>query len=318
MARGYDPVREETHWTLICDGITLGLLTAAQWYAAAQQLSDPATAVHYPLMGWVILIMALGLPTYLIINRIASFRRFRKRWASTLHLREMARTGIAPLYSPPSQEPLSITLPYTLRLHLNKGFFKSHRFKLLKGVVPIVVLVLLGLALKIGISTWWGFLAILLVPMLVDPAGFISLLVQESWHSPTLILDDESITAHYWGDRVTMRWDAAQYFTLIGQERAFELSDGTNTIRWLDISAGANHPYVPAMDLTQYTALMQTLPHWICTRTGLPLYDLRSQQEGSASNASIDISQTYTSIPTERDSSSADQNELPHEQPQKE
>lgn len=277
MSRGYDPVREETHWTLICDGITLGLLTAAQWYATAQQLSDPAMAVRYPLMVWVMLILALGLPTYLIIDRIASFRRFRKSRARTAHLREMALTGIAPLYEPPSQEPLPITLPYTVRVHLSKLFFKGQRFKLLLEIVPIVLLVLLGFAMKIGIFTQWSFLAIMLAPLLLDPARFISMLLQESWHSPTLILDDERITARYWGDRVTMRWDDVRCFMLINQERTFELSDGANTIRWSDISAKANHPYVPAMEPGQYTALMQALPHWICTRTGLSLYDLRNQ-----------------------------------------
>lgn len=272
MIRGYDPVREETHWTLICEGIALGLLTAAIWFEAAQSLFDPETMIQQHTLVVIELVFILAFPTYQIISWITSFLSRRRITAWTLYFRQKALEDTASLCPPPSQDPLPITLPYTLHVRIGKGFLKQHSFELIVNIVLLAIL--FSITLNLSFTEQLRSISVLFVPFLLPLTGIISKLVASRSSTPMLTLTDDSITARYLADRITMRWDDVRYFMRIDQEQTFELSDDTNTIRWSDISARPNNPYVPAMEPTQYAALMQTLPHWICTRTGLPLYDV--------------------------------------------
>jgi hypothetical protein len=164
-------------------------------------------------------------------------------------------------------------------MHIGKGLLKSYANTITK------VLILVGFIAFVtseNLSIQWRITAPMLVPLLLPSALFVWTLVQAGWGAPTLTLNDESITAHYWGDCVRMRWADVRFFAITGKSGqgrnvAFELSDGEHIIRWLDVSTTERaDTYVPAMEPALYTTLMQTLPHWICTRTDRPLYDLRT------------------------------------------
>lgn len=280
MLRGYDPVREEAHWTLICSGLTLGLATTAICFVAAQTPGDPEAMIRgffsmplYNVISLLFLILAL-------VFWIISFSGHSRRIARTSHLRQKALTGTAPLCTPPSQEALPITLPYTIRMQIGPDFLKRCRSIAILWGISIISPFLIYRNLPLTENLY--FTALRLILFLVTPAWLISSLVTSRYAAPRLTIDENTITAHYLGESVTMRWEGVRCFMLLDQNKpgsawAFELSDGSNVIRWVDLSAKANNPYAPRMHPSQYSALMQTLPHWICTRTGLPLYNLRSQ-----------------------------------------
>jgi len=282
MLRGYDPTREMEHGLLICTGIIYGLVITAELYNATQQSGPEAVASNYLSLG-LGLFLQFGISAVLLFGWVSSYRGFRTRRARMLQLRKMALMGNAPLCSLSSQAPLPLSLPYTVRMRISKKFLATHGISLFI-CIAFIVGIFLSISRYYDLIEQLGFVASVLPTLLLIPVKFITTLVEARWETPKLTLNDEGITAHYWCDRVIVRWEEVCFFAITGQGTPgsawiFELSDGQNTIRWADVSSVVVvKPYIPVMEPAQYAALIQALPRWICARTGLPLYDLYSRK----------------------------------------
>ncbi|HLZ61008.1 MAG TPA: hypothetical protein VKR06_29000 [Ktedonosporobacter sp.] len=225
------------------------------------------------------------LPLVLLLLQIFPLLSSRKTQARSLRLRITALTGTAPIYPLP-QAPVSlpVTLPYTIRMRIGWE-------PLVRPAIFIVVLgPIFGFIFLVnggGLAGVLPSLKLLIATPLIFVVSPLISLAQARWQTPRLTLNDESITARYGYDRVTMRWADVHFFAITSgvfagnaggaSSATFELSDGEHVIRWLYTSTRIKlENYIPSMKQEEYVALMDTLPSWICSRTGQPLRDLRA------------------------------------------
>jgi hypothetical protein len=279
MASGYDPLREEAHWRIINFGIALGLVVVASLYKNIQDLPALDVVDGYPNFIQLFLLSAFCF-VVLLGGEIVYLRSFRKARADILPQRASALAGTARIFPLPQLEvaSLPVSLPYTIRIR--PGF----RLLLPSSVGIIGSFVLLGFFFFSmpfqGVSVLLRQIPSAYFYLLIFFPSLVNVLTQFRWIAPTLILDEESITARYGGDSVTMRWADVCSFAIIGQNNyqlIYELSDGRHVIRWLDVFTTRHvKTHDRAMKREDYLAQMSALPPWICARTELPLYDLRT------------------------------------------
>lgn len=278
MERGYDPLREEVHWTLISSSIASALWIAAFLYGTTQDLP----ALSYTADSLWGFLLPIGLAVVVLPGAdVAIFLILRHARARILPLRTSALTGTAPISLSPQPEvaPLPVTLPHTIHMHINKGFL------LWPAIIIAISLVFFSFvffsSLPEGASMQFRLISSMISYPLIPLLSPIITLFQSRWTAPMLTLDEESVTARYGGDSVTIRWADVRSFAIMGKNKpdsqvVFELSDGRHIIRWLDaFTVRRAKTYVPNMKREDYTALLQALPPWICARTGQPLRDLR-------------------------------------------
>jgi len=276
MEYGYDPLREEIHWTAISNVIASILWIAVVLYSTTQDLPDLIDAPD----SWSPLLpvgLAVVLPGFFLTNFLLSHRA----QARIRPLRASALTGDAPISLAPQPEApqLPVELPYTVRMRINKRLLIS------SGIIIGLYLAFFTLVFFSSQSEGLAAQLRLISSVLYFPLLFllspIITLTQYRWVVPMLTFDEESITARYGDDSITMRWIDVCSFTIMGKNKpgsptVFELSDGRHIIRWIDIYTVRSRPYDPAIKPEDYRALMQALPFWICSKTGQPLRDLRT------------------------------------------
>ncbi len=297
LLRGYDPLREIYHWSTIILALAGELLlftfALGPFYNNLNMFDSESWSL--PASLGVLGFLSLGCLALPLISFIL-YRR-EKRTRDVLRFAALKRVNVPlmPIQPPALQ---SIPLPTTIESSLQRSFIGWN----VLGFCSLAVL----LSFNIAISMFWqtpipfaDFFPLLsfFVPVVgVLLCTIIQGRVAGHYLLPSLVIDDQGITAHYGRDTIEMRWSNMRYFALVNSWtlrkasgyqtgsytpawEAFEISDGENKICWLISSPFySRHLHLSGervLSTQEYTSLTGQLASLIVARTGLPLVDCR-------------------------------------------
>lgn len=298
--RGYDPLQEIYHWSLIIflllDEMIMVSIAFVPAVDTVSFLSSQAWNIKFGI-GVVLLFLLAG-----IASPPLMFLHYRREKRKREMLRQAALMGsnqpLAPLQPPAALAPLS--LPIRLESQLSKSFVQGI---LIGTLLVILVLALDGVAL-LGIS-WQipSFLGLFLYSfsglVLAAVAGIaraIQTRVAGYYLHPSLQVDNEGMSARYGRETISIAWRDVRYFALVSsttfskkpgkrarsgtsEREAFEISDGENRICWLVASPFPSYNLLwfgeTALSAQDYASLRQQLASLIVAKTGCSLLDFR-------------------------------------------
>lgn len=295
MLRGYDPLKEIYHWTLIIFLLIDEMVLVSLAYMPVNSISTlTGDAWNIPFWSFLSIIMLLA-----ILSPFISFMRFQREKRRRDALRQEVPLGNSRLLAPiqPFAARPTFSLPIRLESQLKKDF--------VRGVIIGVPFFLAFLALDyIALSgnPWElpSFLTVFvyplcaLIPALVSGLGR-AILTRVAGHylHPSLEIDDEGINACYGRETISIAWQDVRYFALVNgkvwskvvgkrgspEREAFEISDGENMICWLATEPFSSYRLLWSSEATlsarDYTSLTQQLASLIVAKTDLPLLDFR-------------------------------------------
>lgn len=187
----------------------------------------------------------------------------------------------------PIANPAALELPCTITLRRSK-----------ESIAVLIAIALLSALLLAGVFSWLdnGFLFISpnrfhnFLVLFAITAAVMAIILLAIFLSPIgrqkIEVTEQGLSARYGGQKGAVRWEEARLFAMYntwgaqknGSSITYELSSATDIARWTWVlRANLLHlNMVPAVPSNDYNRQMQALNALIVARTGLPLFDLRT------------------------------------------
>lgn len=300
MARGYDPLQEIYHWSLIIfllldEMIVVSMVLVPVWDNVSF-LTSRIWNINFGV-GLILLLLLVG-----IASPPLTFLRYQreKRRRNMLRQEALMRSSqpLAPIQ--PSTTLALLSLPIRLESQLNKSFVQ----RIIIGALLIILVLAMNLIILLGIPWQIPFFLVLIInpfsgliiAAVTGTARSIQIRIAGYYLHPSLQVDDEGLSARYGRETISIAWRDVRYFALVSstafskmpgkkagsgtpEREAFEISDGENRICWLVASPFPSYDLLwfgeTALSAQDYASLMQQLASLIVAKTDHPLLDLR-------------------------------------------